>query len=389
MPTTAERLAAYVAAEKQKKRDVEEAAERVKEVRRAKEAALLAEREEQAAAAADERLRLATYKMPPDEPQQQPNSPSSQQHPQQQHPQQQHPQQQQHQHGALHRPTTAKRSQKAAAERHVARRKPAGKDAPSLPPTSRTGGGPASAATAADLLYGPTSEASRAPLDDEAAGPPIQADLALFVHFLPPPLRDPAKPHLSWIVHTCDGSGCHAAKHVSFFSISGFSTYEGAPPERESGLACGCTIANHHLRGYGRVRWEGEHAIVEDAEADQRVAMVNARAYLAKANKAQGELSKARDRIKAMKAVEEDLRAQLRAARTAAAAKGGGGAALSAGRVSSVVASGEAAVPPPSAAPGEDGANVAGGADARGGMAVSPRLVAAGEEAFQDAELSA
>jgi hypothetical protein len=46
-------------------------------------------------------------------------------------------------------------------------------------------------------------------------------------------------------------------------------------------------------------------------------------------------------------------------------------------------------VPPPAAAPGEDGANVAGGADARGGMAVSPRLVAAGEEAFQDAELSA
>ena len=227
MPTTAERLAAYVAAEKQKKRDVEEAAERVKEVRRAKEAALLAEREEQAAAAADERLRLATYKMPPDEPQQQPNSPSSQQHPQQQHPQQQHPQQQQQQHEQHHRPTTAKRSQKAAAERHVARRKPAGKDAPSLPPTSRTGGGPASAATAADLLYGPTSEASRAPLDDEAAGPPIQADLALFVHFLPPPLRDPAKPHLSWIVHTCDGSGCHAAKHVSFFG----DLYHGTPEE--------------------------------------------------------------------------------------------------------------------------------------------------------------
>jgi hypothetical protein len=55
---------------------------------------------------------------------------------------------------------------------------------------------------------------------------------------------------LPWIVHSCDGSGCHEARHVSFHSITGFATHEGTPPEVAEGTSCGCqTIANHHLRG--------------------------------------------------------------------------------------------------------------------------------------------
>ena len=97
---------------------------------------------------------------------------------------------------------------------------------------------------------------------------------------------------LCWIVHTCDGSGCREAKHVTFHSMTGFSTYEGQPPEQAEGIACSCTIANHHLRGYGTVRWEGAiHpalgapccAVVEDTEG--KAASVDGRAYMAKAKK--------------------------------------------------------------------------------------------------------
>lgn len=104
------------------------------------------------------------------------------------------------------------------------------------------------------------------------------------------------------------------------------------PPEQSSGLACSCTIANHHLRGYGRVRWEGEHAIVEDDESDERVRMVNARAHLARANKLSAELARAKERIKMMKTYEEQLRAELKAAVTSKAKAVGrvGAASLSA-----------------------------------------------------------
>ena len=51
---------------------------------------------------------------------------------------------------------------------------------------------------------------------------------------------------------------------MTFNSICGFSTFEGAPPEQAAGTACSCPIANHHLRGFGRVRWEaGDLAIIE------------------------------------------------------------------------------------------------------------------------------
>ena len=91
---------------------------------------------------------------------------------------------------------------------------------------------------------------------------------AVFVHFMPPPLRKEGKKDLPWIVHTCDGSGCHEAKHVSFNTLSGFQTYEGQPPEQVEGKACSCQISNHHLRGSGRVRWENMVAIIE-ADLDE------------------------------------------------------------------------------------------------------------------------
>ena len=98
-------------------------------------------------------------------------------------------------------------------------------------------------------------------VDDEPDAPP---DSAVFVHFIPPPLRENGKRDLPWIVHTCDGSGCREAKHVTFHSICGFSTFEGSPPEQADGTACDCAIANHHLRGFGRVRWErGDLAFIE------------------------------------------------------------------------------------------------------------------------------
>jgi hypothetical protein len=75
---------------------------------------------------------------------------------------------------------------------------------------------------------------------------------AVFIHFVPPPLRKAGKKDLAWIVHTCDGSGCYEATHVNFESVTGMSTFEGSPPEQK----CECNIANHHLRGYGRLQWE-------------------------------------------------------------------------------------------------------------------------------------
>lgn len=122
------------------------------------------------------------------------------------------------------------------------------------------------------------------------------AETPIFVHFIPPPLRQPGKADLPWIVHTCDGSGCREAKHVSFHSMTGFSTFEGQPPEQIEGVACKCTIANHHLRGYGTVRWQGEvHAalggpccaIVEDSGS---AASIDQRHYMQKAKKLQAQV---------------------------------------------------------------------------------------------------
>ena len=85
----------------------------------------------------------------------------------------------------------------------------------------------------------------------------------LFVHFIPPPMRVSGKGHLPWIVHSSQ-AGCREARHVHFHSLSGFETYEGSPPEQAEGKTCGCHIANHHLRGFGTVRWDGDDAIIEN-----------------------------------------------------------------------------------------------------------------------------
>ena len=146
--------------------------------------------------------------------------------------------------------------------------------------------------------------AEDAPPAASAAGEPTThgeaADQAIFVHFIPPPLRASGKSDLAWIVHTCSG-GCREAKHVSFHSITGFSTYEGEPPEKAEGLCCSCTIANHHLRGFGRVRWEGDHAIVEDEGCASNV---NGRAYKQQAEKLA-------EQVKTLQAAERGLRQRL------------------------------------------------------------------------------
>ena len=140
--------------------------------------------------------------------------------------------------------------------------------------------------------------AAAASAASEAAAATSRSGAAIFVHFIPPPLRVEGKRDLPWIVHTTDGSGCHEARHVSFHSISGFSTFEGLPPEvaEGGGCSCGANIANHHLRGFGRLRWEAQcHAIVEDE--DSVLAMADGRTYLAKSKRLEKEVRELQQRL--------------------------------------------------------------------------------------------
>ena len=134
-----------------------------------------------------------------------------------------------------------------------------------------------------------------------------EGSTTLFIHFIPPPLRANGKSDLPWIIHKCDGSGCHEARHVSILSVSGFSTFEGAPPEQAEGKACRCQIANHHLRGYGKLRWEGSHhAIVENDSAGDN-AMINGLAYREQARRQVVALAQARDELKRLRAVRDEM----------------------------------------------------------------------------------
>lgn len=133
----------------------------------------------------------------------------------------------------------------------------------------------------------------------------------LFVHFIPPPLRAPKKKDLPWIVHTCDGSGCREARHVHFSSVTGFETYEGAPPEQAAGNACSCAISNHHLRGYGRVRWDGDEAFVEDVSGGHEAVVAALSEVEAKARKADTDLSRSREQVIALKHSEHVLTEKL------------------------------------------------------------------------------
>ena len=152
---------------------------------------------------------------------------------------------------------------------------------------------------------------------------------AVFVHFIPPPMRENGKKDLAWIVHTCDGSGCREARHVQFHSISGFSTFEGTPPEQTAGQACDCAIANHHLRGFGKPRWQGDVAIIEHHGgqnvgggggdgANDSSAMVNVRAYREEARRQATQLARAREEIKKLRGLREEM---TRAVDAAAAAQ--------------------------------------------------------------------
>ena len=92
------------------------------------------------------------------------------------------------------------------------------------------------------------------------------------------------------------------ARHVSFNSIVGFSTFEGQPPEQIAGQACKCPIANHHLRGYGVSRWEGQDAFIEHHESDSGgMAMVNVRAHRDEIRKQAAQLTGARAEVKRLR----------------------------------------------------------------------------------------
>ena len=267
MPTTAEKIQALVAEREQRKIDKESAAEQARQAVASKKRAAVALQEQTAAAAAaaaeHAALKASTYRMPSADLKRaaQPHKKMGR------------------------RPATTERIVAAHVE-----------EAPQLPPAATSA---AAAATTADVVVAPES--------------------AIFVHFIPPPLRARDKPDLPWIVHTCNGSGCREAKHVSFMSVTGFSTYEGAPPEVADGVACGCTIANHHLRGHGTVRWEGECAIVED---DAEVSSIDGRAYMAKAKKLTGDVAQCREQIKAMRVSEAILKKRVDELRVELAGRG-------------------------------------------------------------------
>ena len=258
MPTTAERLQALVQAEKQRRNDrimeAESARAMIANKRRSAAAQAQASAAAAAAAAAHAALKASTFRMPDEK--------------------------------AVERrsPRKPHRRRPASAERTLPAKHSEWREAPTA-----TGGATKGACE-------PCSSAI------------ISPDSAIFVHFIPPPLRARDKPDLSWIVHTCNGSGCREARHVSFHSITGFSTFEGTPPEVASGLACGCQIANHHLRGHGTVRWEDDHAIVED---EAEVASIDARAYMTQARRLSAVVASSREQIKALRASEAALKKQV------------------------------------------------------------------------------
>ena len=104
---------------------------------------------------------------------------------------------------------------------------------------------------------------------------PYGGEQLLFVHFIPPSLRQTGKEKVPWVVHcTGDKNGrgivCREAVHVTFRSVTNFETFEGTA----SGQVCSCAIAQHHLRGYGCFRMdERGYAIIESVEVAARVSI--------------------------------------------------------------------------------------------------------------------
>ena len=128
---------------------------------------------------------------------------------------------------------------------------------------------------------------------------------ALFVHFIPLALRDPGKKEIPWIVHVCDGSGCTAVKHVQFRSLAGFETFEGTPPEQ----ACSCVISSHHLRGFGKVHYQGQVAIIESDEAEG--SMINATAYREEAKQRKQQQQAAQQQLVRERQLREEERCEM------------------------------------------------------------------------------
>ena len=87
----------------------------------------------------------------------------------------------------------------------------------------------------------------------------------IYVHYVPLPLREAGKKDCTWIVH--GHNSCRVVKHVDFRSLSAFSTFEGSPPDQ----TCSCTVAAHHLRGFGKVLWGSDNVatIVECSSVTQ------------------------------------------------------------------------------------------------------------------------
>lgn len=118
----------------------------------------------------------------------------------------------------------------------------------------------------------------------------------VFVHFMPLPLRAEGKKKLPWIVHTSDGSACLEASHVLFKTLVGFETFEGCPPDQ----TCKCTVSNHHLRGHGRVRWEGATAVIECADDDENK-LINVASFRDDAKRQAKEMSAHRSELRRVK----------------------------------------------------------------------------------------
>ena len=90
----------------------------------------------------------------------------------------------------------------------------------------------------------------------------------LFVHFIPPSLRKLGKEKVPWIVHTTGAPViCREALHVHFRGVRNFETHEGVA----TGARCQCMIAQHHLRGFGCLRWEDGVAIIEPRSGGARI----------------------------------------------------------------------------------------------------------------------
>ena len=77
---------------------------------------------------------------------------------------------------------------------------------------------------------------------------------------------------------------------------------------------CECSIANHHIRGRGVVRWVGDTAIIDD---EAGVTAVDSRVHKAEVGRLGDELARAHEQIRQLTASEGSLKEALRASERA------------------------------------------------------------------------